>query len=429
MSQQVTAAWLASLPDVQRTQFLAGLTTKDKAMLRYKWSFWAREKQVAPSGDWFIWLVQAGRGFGKSRAGAEWVRSKVETGKARRIALVGRTAADVRDVMVRGESGILACSPPEFRPEYEPSKRLLTWSNGAIATCYSADEPDLLRGPEHDCAWADEIASWQRPETWDMLLLGLRLGEQPQVVATTTPKPVKLIRALVEKARKDNSVIITRGSTHENSANLAASFLEQVVDAYHGTRLGRQEIDGELLEDVVGALWQWSWILDNRVESAPELQRIVVAIDPATTHGESSDYTGLAVVGKGNDEHFYVLHSEGVKLSPDGWAQRALSLYDKYLADKIIAERNNGGEMVEATIRNARRNVPVKTIHASRGKTVRAEPIACLAEQGKIHHVGVFESLEEELTRFPTATEHDDEVDALVYALSELSGRKTIRFA
>jgi len=393
------------------------------------WSFWARPKQLAPDGEWLIHLILAGRGWGKSRTGAEWIRSKVEAGKARRIALVGRTAADVRDVMVRGESGILACSPPEFRPEYEPSKRLLTWPNGALATCYSADEPDLLRGPEHDCAWADEIASWTRPETWDMLLLGLRLGVQPQVVATTTPKPVKLIRELVEKAKRDGSVVITRGSTYENEPNLAQSFLNQVVDAYHGTRLGRQEIYGELLEDVVGALWQWDWILTNRVTAAPDLQRIVVAIDPATTHGESSDYTGLAVVGKGNDEQFYVLHSEGVKLSPDGWAQRALSLYDQHMADKIIAERNNGGEMVEATIRNARRNVPVKTIHASRGKRVRAEPVAALYEQGKVHHASVFETLEDQLTRFPTATENDDEVDALVYAVSELSGRKTIRFA
>lgn len=352
----------------------------------------------------------------------------MESGQARRVALVGRTAADVRDVMVRGESGILACCPPDNRPIYEPSKRLLTWANGSIATCYSADEPDLLRGPQHDAGWADEVAAWNRPEAWDMLLMGMRLGTRPQICATTTPKPVKLIRELFAKAEKDGSVVITKGSTFENQNNLAPSFVDTVVGGYEGTRLGRQEIEGELLLDTPGALWRFDWVAENRVGEAPDLQRIVVAIDPASTHGEDSDFTGIAVVSKGVDGEYYVLHSEGVKLSPQGWANRALDLFDQHKADRIIAERNNGGEMVEATIRTVRKTAPVKTIHASRGKQVRAEPIAALYEQGKVHHVGVFPTLEDQMTRFPVATENDDEVDALVYGLSELSGRKTITF-
>ena len=234
-----TAAWLTSLPEKQRKKFLAELSAREKAQLLFKWSWWARPNQLPPEGDWFIHLILAGRGWGKSRTGAEWIRSKVESGKARRIALVGRTAADVRDVMVRGQSGLIAVSPPEFRPEYEPSKRLLTWPNGAIATCYTSDEPDNLRGPEHDCAWADEVASWQRPEAWDMLLLGLRLGAQPQVVATTTPKPIKLVRELTEKARRDSSVVITRGSTYLHADGLSARGVAE--GSYYQHPIGRNE--------------------------------------------------------------------------------------------------------------------------------------------------------------------------------------------
>lgn len=425
----ITAASVLALPEAQRNQFLSSLTTKEKASLNWRWPFWARQNQLPPEGDWFIWLISAGRGWGKTRVGSEWVRAKVEAGLAGRVALVGRTAADVRDVMVRGESGILACSPPEFRPLYEPSKRLLTWPSGAIATCYSADEPDLLRGPQHHIGWADEIASWTQPEAWDMLKLGMRLGTQPQILATTTPKPVKLIRELVEEAKKSGSVTLTKGSTYENSANLAATFIDTVVSAYEGTRLGRQEIEGELLLDTPGALWRFDWIANARVDESPELARVVVAIDPATTANPDSDETGIAVAGKGIDGEFYVLHAEGVRFSPQGWAKRALDLYQTYQADKVVAERNNGGEMVEHTLRTINPHAPVKTIHASRGKQVRAEPVAALYEQGKVHHVRSHAALEDQMIHFPVANNSDDQVDALVYALSELSGRKTIRFA
>jgi predicted phage terminase large subunit-like protein len=417
------------LSEQQRKKFLASLTPSDKAFLQWHWAFWARKNQLPPDGEWFIWLYMAGRGAGKTRSAAEWIRWKVETEQARRIALVGRTAADVRDVMVRGESGVLACCPAASRPVYEPSKRLLTWPNGAIATCYSADEPDLLRGPQHDAGWADEVAAWNRPEAWDNLLMGMRLGVKPQICASTTPKPVKIIRELVSKAEKDSSVVITRGSTYDNRANLAPSFFDSVVSAYAGTRIGRQEIGGELLLDTPGALWRFDWIADTRVDETPELQRVVVAVDPATTHGEDSDETGLAVVGKDHGGEFYVLHGEGVKLSPQGWANRALDLFDSYQADRIIAERNNGGEMVEHTLRTIRPHAPVKTIHASRGKQVRAEPCAALYEQRKVHHVGSFPTLEDQMCRFPVATDLNDQVDALVYALSELSRRRTITFA
>ena len=410
---------------------MASLTNSEAQALLYEWrNFWARPKQIPPITNWFICLYLAGRGYGKTKLSSEWIRWKVETGQARRIALVARTAADVRDVLVRGDSGILACAPPNDRPKYEPSKRLLTWANGAIAHCYSADEPDLLRGPQHDTAACDEVATWSKPEAWSNLLLGLRLGNRPQLLATTTPKPTKLIRELVSKYEQgDKSIELVKGSTYENRVNLAASFFDSVVSAYEGTRIGRQEIEGELLLDVVGALWKYDWIAENRVDKTPELQRIVVAIDPATTANPDSDYTGITVAGKGNDAEYYVLASEQVKLSPQGWAKRALDLFDQYEADRIIAERNNGGDMVAQTIRTLRSTAPLKTIHASRGKTVRAEPAVALYEQNKVHHCGIFNELENQQTTFPVACENDDLVDSLVYALSELSGRKTITFA
>jgi predicted phage terminase large subunit-like protein len=411
------ARLLSLQPETDRKAILKRLSKQEAERLEYDWQFWGRPKQQPPPGDWHAWLILAGRGWGKTRTGGEWVRGVAKSGQCGRIAIVGSTAADARDVMIEGESGLLAISPPWFRPEYEPSKRRLTWPNGAIATAYSADEPDRLRGPQHDGAWADEIASWKYPETWDMLLFGLRLGRKPRVVATTTPKPVELVRRLIE----DADTAVTRGSTYENADNLAPTFIGQIVRRYEGTRLGRQELHAEVLEDVEGAFWHLAWIDSARVKEAPILQHIVVAIDPAATHGEDADETGIVVAGKGEDGEFYVVHGAGYRLSPHGWAKRALDLYDQFKGDRIIAERNNGGEMVEETLRSVRGLAPVKTIVASRGKTVRAEPVAALYEQGKVHHVGTFPTLEDQMCRFPVATEHDDQVDALVYALSELT--------
>ncbi|PZN08384.1 MAG: ATP-binding protein [Bacillota bacterium] len=399
---------------------MADLSDEEAEALLYDWRFWARPKQLPPEGPWRIWLILAGRGFGKTRTGAEWVREQVERHGRRRIAIVGRTAADVRDVMVEGESGILSISPPWFRPVYEPSKRRLTWPNGAIATLYSADEPDLLRGPQHDAAWADELAAWRRPEAWDNLMFGLRLGPDPRVVVTTTPRPVKIIRDLLQ----DPTCVVTRGSTYENAANLAPAFLEQIISRYEGTRLGRQELYGEVLDDVPGALWQRKRIDELRVREAPELVRVVVAIDPAVTSEEGSDETGIVVAGRGVDGHAYVLADRSCRMSPDGWARRAVKAYYDFDGDRIVGEVNNGGDLVETVIRTVDPKVPYKAVRASRGKAVRAEPVAALYEQGKVHHVGTFEHLEDQLCQITPdgyqGAGSPDRADALVWALTEL---------
>lgn len=357
----------------------------------------------------------AGRGFGKTRAAGEFINREIKEGKARRIALVAKTPADARDVMIEGESGILNISPPWFMPEYESSKRRITWPNGAIATVYSSKEPDHLNGPQHDLAWGDEVRTWySAQEVFDMLMLGLRLGEHPRMVATTTPLPIGLIRNLL----KDTNVIVTRGTTYENRANLAPGFFAQIVKKYEGTRLGQQEINAELLEDVPGALWNRSLI---KYQSATDLVRIIVAIDPATTSKESSDETGIVVAGKTIDGKAYVLADRSARVSPDSWARRAVQGFKDFKADSIIGEVNNGGDLVELTIRTVDKNVPYKAVHASRGKYIRAEPIAALYEQGKVFHSQPFTELEDQMcTWLSESGESPDRMDALVWALTEL---------
>lgn len=392
------------------------------------WMHQRRANQIPPTGDWRTWLVMAGRGFGKTRTGAEFICERVAAGDARLIALVAPTAADARDVMVQGESGLLACAARwGLHATYQPSRRRVAFANGAQAFTYSADEPDRLRGPQHDTAWSDEIGAWRYgQDAWDMLQFGLRLGVHPRQIATTTPRPVALVRSLVKQAADDHhTVVITHGSTLDNRANLAPSFIAEIQRRYGGTRLGRQEIEGILLEDVEGAFWNRAMLDATRVRQTPEMRRVLVAIDPATTHGEDADYTGLAVVGLGTDGDCYVIHAEQVRLSPDSWAKRAVDLYDKHMADAIIAERNQGGEMVEHTIRTVRRNLRVLTVHASRGKSVRAEPVVALYEQGRVHHVGTFADLEDQMCSFPVAVVHEDILDAVVYGVSELAPRKS----
>jgi phage terminase large subunit-like protein len=392
------------------------------AVLEHGWRAIARPSQLPPAGDWRTWLLLAGRGFGKTRSGAEWVTEWAEARQASRFALVAPTAADARDVMVEGESGILAISSQWFRPIYEPSRRRLTWPNGAIGTLYSADEPERLRGPQHDAAWCDEVAVWRYPEAWDMLMFGLRLGADPRVVVTTTPRPTKLIRELVS----DPTVVITRGSTRENRANLAPAFLDKIVRKYEGTRLGRQELEAELLEDVPAALWNRGAIEAGRARVAPTLIRVVIAIDPAATSGEDSDETGIVVVGKDAQGHGYVLGDASGRYAPHEWARTAISAYRTHSADRIVAEVNNGGEMVEATIRMVDPSVPFTQVRASRGKVTRAEPVAALYEQGRVHHVGAFPQLEDQMVGFTAdfdrakAGYSPDRVDALVWGLSEL---------
>lgn len=382
----------------------------------YDWSSWARPAQLAPDGDWRIWLILAGRGFGKTRSGAEWVRQQVESGHAGRIALVGATAADVRDTMIEGESGLLRIFPDETRPRYEPSKRRVTFANGAIATTYSADEPDRLRGPNHDLAWADEVAAWRYPDAWDQLMFGLRIGDRPRAVATTTPRPTRLIRNLADRP----DCIVTRGSTYDNAANLSPAFLDEMRQRYEGTRLGRQELEAELLLDADGALWTRDMLDDARTISVPNLRRIVVAIDPAASANADSDETGIVVAGVDDHGHGYVLEDRSMKGSPAEWASAAVTAHHVHKADRIVAEANQGGDMISHTLRTVDASVPVKLVHASRGKRTRAEPIAALYEQGRVHHAGAFPELEDQLCTWTPDGPSPDRLDALVWALSEL---------
>ena len=376
----------------------------------------ARPEQLPPDGDWSTWLYIAGRGAGKTRAGAEWIHQQVRDG-VRRIALVGATAADARDVMIEGESGILSTARPLEMPTYEPSRRRLVWPNGSIATTYSAEEPDRLRGPQHGSAWCDELAAWRYSGAWPMLLLGLRLGTKPRALVTTTPRPTTVVRELIAQP----TTVVTRGSTYDNRENLAPSFLDQIIKRYEGTRLGRQELHAEILEDVEGALWGMAQLDGLRVVEAPELVRVVVAVDPAVSSHQLSDETGIVAVGLGVDGFGYVLADRSCRLSPDGWARRAVDLYRDLSADRVIVEGNQGGEMVAFTLGTVDSNVPVKRIHATRGKWLRAEPVSALYEQSRVFHCGVFNELEDQMTSFTgEGGGADDRVDALVHGLTEV---------
>lgn len=423
---------LASYSEAERKRLIQGLPDDKALAFLFEWEFWARPSQVPPDGDWATWLILAGRGFGKTRTGVEWVRKHVEgitpltapeKNAARRIAIVAETAADGRDVLVEGESGILANSMPGFAPRYEPSKRRLTWANGAIATLYNAREPDQLRGPQHDLAWSDELAKWRYvQETWDNLQLGLRLGSRPRNCVTTTPRPIKALKDIIA----DPGTVTTRGTSYENFIHLPPAFIERIKARYEGTRLGRQELHAEILEDTPGALWSRQRIDELRRRSAPELVRIVVAIDPAVSSSEAADETGVVVAGRGADGHGYVLEDLSLRGSPDGWARAAVSAYHRFEADRIIGEVNNGGEMVEHVVRTVDADVSYRAVRASRGKTARAEPIAALYEQGRVHHVGHAPELEDQMCIFTAdydraaAGYSPDRVDALVWALSEL---------
>lgn len=441
MQQISPAQLLASLSAAEKKEWLNSLTPEQKAELRWHWPFWARPNQLEPKGnDWNTWLILAGRGFGKTRIGTETIRSWVtgdtpmSGGKCFRIALVAETAPDARDVMVLGESGILACTPKDFRPTYHPSKRSVEWPNGAKAWLYNAVEPDQLRGPQHDGAWCDELAKFRyMQETWDQLQFGLRLGDHPRAIVTTTPRPLPLIRKLLQ----DDTVFVTRGSTFDNSSNLASPFLKQIQDRYGGTRLGRQELEGEILDDIPGALWNRSTIDENRVKETPDLERVLVAVDPAASSNEGSDETGIVGVGMARDNdgyaRGYVLADESLRGTPEEWASAAVRLYRELQADRIVAEKNNGGEMVASVIRAIDRSVPITLVHASRGKIVRAEPISALYEQGRIHHAGRFDKLEDQMCTFSVDNIRDansgspDRVDALVWGFSELFEKITAR--
>jgi phage terminase large subunit-like protein len=385
-----------------------------------RWDLWGRPEQQPPRGDWRTWLVLAGRGWGKTRTGAEWVRSIATTGRARRIALVARTAADVRDVMIEGESGLLAIHRPDERPTWEPSRRRLTWPNGAIATTYSADEPDQLRGPQHDSALCDEIAAWRYPDAWDQLQLGLRLGSDPRVVVTTTPRPTPIVRALVASP----TTVVTRGRTADNARNLAPGVVDALTARYAGTRLGRQELDGEILDDTPGALWTRAMIERAAARVAPELRRVVVAVDPSVAADGGGDECGIVVAGIDFEGVVWVLRDGSGNLSPSDWSRRAVQLADEAQADAIVAEANQGGALVEQTLRAAGARVRVRLVHAARGKRVRAEPVAALYEQSRVRHLPGLQRLEDELCTWASASgdPSPNRLDALVWACFELGG-------
>lgn len=393
------------------------------------WELWARPEQLEPASDWLVWLILAGRSWGKSRTGAELVRRWAMNNPGCHIALVARTAADARDVMVRAlltpwRGGALDMAA---LPRFEPSNRALVWSNGSRATTYSAEQPDSLRGPSHDAAWCDEIATWQyREETWhEGLKMGLRgtgvAFDRPRVVVTTTPRPIGLLRELIALP----TTTVTRGAMADNRVNLPASYVRDMTARYGGTRLGRQELAGELLEDIEGALWTHDMIDRARVHEAPRpLSRVVVAVDPSGSAKRTSDEAGIVVAGVAEVDgvqHAYVLHDETGRYSPEEMARRACRLYHQFEADRLVAEDNFGGQIVADLIKLTDRAVAYKAVHASRGKIVRAEPIAALYEQGRVHHVGGFALLEDELCGYSPASSYSPgRLDALVWAVTDL---------
>ncbi len=402
------------------------LTLRHEDFLDKTWAFDARGDQSPPDGDWLTWLLVGGRGAGKTRAGAQWVRG-VALGlpdfaerKTGPIALVGETYADVREVMVEGISGILARHARIERPVWQPSRRRLVWESGVVAQAFSSEDPEALRGPQFAAAWADELAKWRHAEaTWDMLQFGLRLGTRPRQMVTTTPRPMPLLRRLINA----NSTVVTHATTAMNAGNLAPGFLARVVARYEGTRLGRQELLGELIEDRADSLWQRSEIEAGRVDKAPPLRRIVVAVDPPAS--QRSGVCGIVAAGLGGDGTGYVVADRTVaEVRPTVWAARALALYRVLAADALVAEVNQGGDMVEAILREVDAGVPVTKVRATRGKWLRAEPVAALYAQGRVHHVGALPQLEDEMCDFGpdglSSGRSPDRLDALVWALTAL---------
>ena len=417
-----TAEQLALMPPEQALALVKAWNHRQVEAAWRSWPFWRLAAQAEPEGDWRIWLAMAGRGFGKTRMGAEWVRERAEADGRLRIALVGATMAEARNVMVEGESGLLAIATNGMPVVWEPSLKRLTWANGAVAQLYSAAEPESLRGPQHHLAWADEIAKWPYGiDAWDNLMMGMRLGARPQVVATTTPRPVPLVRRILESAGVQRTV----GRTIDNAANLPRDFIRAVQAEYGGTRIGRQELDGELIEDAEGALWTRDGIETCRMRFFPALMRVVIGVDPPAT--STGDACGIVVVGLCAEGKGWVLADESVAgQSPEGWARAVAAAAARWQADRVIAEKNNGGEMVESVLRAADVAMPVRLVHASRGKVPRAEPVAALYEKGRVHHVGAFPALEDELCGLIIGGGYEgpgrspDRADALVWAVTEL---------
>lgn len=412
------AAWLASLPQVKINAFLDDLNPQELRFLAHDWRFWARDSQWPPAGAWTTWLILGGRGAGKTRAGAEWIAGEVRAGRAGRIALVGESYADAREVMVEGPSGLRALGPDHAKPRYEATRRRLLWSNGAVAVVHSASDPEGLRGPQFDAAWSDEAAKWPDAEAaWSMLQFGLRLGTKPRQVVTSTPRAVPLIRNLLA----DDDVMVTRATTYDNRANLADAFFSAVIKTYEGTRLGRQELNGELLEDDPGALWTRTLIERCRTPAAPAFARVVVGVDPPASSGVGADECGIVVAGLGVDDHVYVIADRSrARAKPAAWARRVAEAYENFDADRVIAEVNQGGEMVVSVLHQVAPTLPVRQVLATRGKKVRAEPVAALYEQGRVSHLAPLPELEDQMCNFAGRGKSPDRLDALVWAITDL---------
>jgi phage terminase large subunit-like protein len=433
MDRNERLAWLLKQPRHERRARLDELSENEREEFETHWRLWARTEQLAPAGNWRIWLVMAGRGFGKTRAGSEWVREMAKANPAARIALIGATLPEVRAVMVEGESGILAVSSPRRMPMFEPSLRRLVWPNGAQALLYAASEPEALRGPQHSHAWCDEIAKWDNAggrsiRTWDNLLFGLRLGERPRVMATTTPRAVPLVQRLL--AEPADSIAITRGRTEDNVDNLPKRFVRDIRAAYGTSLLGRQELDGELIADIEGALWSRALIENCRAAVAPAAERIVIGVDPPASAG--GDACGIVVAGLCAAGRAHVLADASVeKASPERWARAVAGAAAAWSADRVVAEANQGGAMVASVLRAADITLPLRLVHASRGKAARAEPVAALYEAGRVRHAGQFPALEDELCGLVAGGSYQgpgrspDRADALVWALTELMLNRT----
>lgn len=412
-------------------EILPALDASERAQIEYDWfGLWARDDQKPPMDvSWRNWLILGGRGAGKTRAGAEWVKARA-TGEglnagplARRIALVAPTFDEARMVMIEGVSGLLAIHDDSWRPLFEPTKRQLTWPNGCVAQVFTAEEPDGLRGPQFHAAWCDELAKWKQAENaWNMLQFALRLGENPKALITTTPRPTALLKRLIA----DEGTVTSRSTTFDNSENLAQSFLDEVTKRYGGTKLGRQELAGELIEDDPEAIFKRDLIENARVSAAPELRRIVVAVDPPAGFGLTSNACGIVCAGLGFDGRCYVLDDYSVHgLRPAQWAKRIVALYHARKADRVVAEVNQGGAMVEQVLREVDGSLSFRAVHATRGKQARAEPVAALYEQGKVSHVGAFPELEDELcSGIGEGRKSPDRLDALVWAVSDLMLRR-----
>ena len=411
----------------EQHRFINGLSPDHISMLNHDWGVWARDSQWPPAGDWRVWLIMAGRGFGKTRAGAEWIRMQATGRYPKRMALVGETFNDVRQVMVEGASGILTISPAYERPDWFPSKRLLVWRNGSVALCYSAAEPDQLRGPEHELAWCDEIAKWKKSEAWDHLMLGLRLGQHPRALATTTPQPKKWLLDLI----KEDGVMLTQGKTQDNHANLSPAFIKAVETRFRQTKLAAQELDGVLIQEHPDALWTRQLIEQNRQDapSRDDFQEIVIGVDPAVG---GRDETGIVVAGKSETGLIWVLDDVSLKADPHRWAGVIVSAAEKWRAIRIVVEVNQGGALVEDVLRTKGVRWPVQSVRARQGKAARAEPVAAAYAEGLIRHGLRLNKLEDQMCNFVPGSKgrhSPDRLDAMVWAVTALmrGQRRTAR--